>query len=72
MSADKQQKTRSGSDEFVRQAKTSQPGLVREILAFLRHSRKLWLAPIIIGLLLIGMIVVLGGTSVAPFIYTLF
>lgn len=66
------QKTRAEVDEFLRHAKTTQPSLLREITAFLRHSRKLWLAPIIIGLLIIGLIVVLGGTSVAPFIYTLF
>lgn len=72
MSADRQTKTPSSSDEFLRKAKTSQPGVVREVFAFLRHSRKVWLAPIIIGLLLIGLIIVLGSTSVAPFIYTLF
>ncbi len=40
---------------------------------FLRERKKFWLAPIILVLLLIGVILVIGGGSaVAPFIYTLF
>ena len=36
-------------------------------------ERKFWLAPIIFILLLIGLLLVFGGSSaVAPFIYTLF
>lgn len=72
MSADKRNKGAAGDDDFARQAKTAQPGLLREVASFLRHSRKVWLAPIIIGLLIIGVIVILGGTPLAPFIYTLF
>ena len=47
-------------------------GLIREYLAFLRYNKKWWLTPIIVLLLLFGVIVVLGGTAVAPLIYTLF
>lgn len=72
MSDEKQKDDRSADDDFQRQAKTAQPGLLREIAGFLAHSRKVWLAPIIIGLLIIGVIVILGGTPLAPFIYTLF
>ena len=72
MAAHKKHKDRAGDDEFARQAKTAQPGLLREVVGFLRHSKKVWLAPIIIGLLIIGLIVILGGTPLAPFIYTLF
>jgi hypothetical protein len=72
MAADEHHENRAGEDDFTRQAKTAQPGLLREIVGFLRHSKKVWLAPIIIGLLIIGFIVILGGTPLAPFIYTLF
>lgn len=72
MAADSQHRERAGDDDFARQAKTAQPGLLREVAGFLRHSKKVWLAPIIIGLLIIGFIVILGGTPLAPFIYTLF
>lgn len=40
---------------------------------FLKERKKWWLAPLILVLLLVGILVVIGGTSaVAPFIYTLF
>ena len=46
--------------------------LLREFWDFLRHNKKWWLTPIILVLLLIGLLAVLGGTTAAPFIYTLF
>ena len=57
---------------FSDQAKGRQGNLAGELLAFLRNTRKWWLAPVIVLLALVGVLVVLGGTSVAPFIYTLF
>lgn len=48
------------------------PGLLREFAGFLREQRKWWLAPILLTLLLIGVLLVLGGSGAAPFIYTLF
>jgi len=48
------------------------PGLVGEFTAFLRNNKKWWLGPIVIMLALLGLIVVSGGSAVAPFIYTLF
>lgn len=47
-------------------------GLLGEFVAFLRENRKWWLAPVLGMLLLIGVLIVLGGTGAAPFIYTLF
>ncbi len=46
---------------------------LKELVAFLRVRKKLWLAPIIIVMVLLGGLLVLAqGTVVAPFIYTLF
>jgi hypothetical protein len=46
---------------------------LKEILAFLRTRKKLWLAPIIIVMLILGGLLILAqGSVVAPFIYTLF
>lgn len=40
---------------------------------YMKERKKFWLAPVIIILLLIGVLIVFGGSSaVAPFIYTLF
>ena len=47
-------------------------GPIREFWYYLRHSRKWWMAPIIVSLLLVSGLIVLGGTSLAPLIYTLF
>ncbi len=46
---------------------------LREMFQFLKSRKKFWLAPIIVVLLLIGVLLVIGGGSaIAPFIYTLF
>lgn len=59
-------------DEFLTRASGKQRGLVSEFIGFLKANKKWWLAPIIISILLLGLLVVLGGTAAAPFIYTLF
>jgi len=59
-------------DEFLARASGKQTGLVSELIGFLKANKKWWLAPIIISILLLGLLVVLGGTAAAPFIYTLF
>ena len=44
-----------------------------ELWAFLRARKKLWLAPIIMLMVLLGGLLVLAqGSVIAPFIYTLF
>ncbi len=46
---------------------------IKELWIFLRVRKKLWLAPIIIIILILGGLLVLAqGSVVAPFIYTLF
>jgi hypothetical protein len=47
--------------------------ILKEIWNFLRVRKKLWLAPIIIVLVILGGLLILAqGSVVAPFIYTLF
>lgn len=57
---------------FAEAAAEPPRGAVAEFVHFLRHNKKWWLTPIIVLLLLAGLLVVLGGTGAAPFIYTLF
>jgi hypothetical protein len=46
---------------------------LKDLWQFMRERKKFWLAPIIIVLLLLGLLIVYGGGStVAPFIYSLF
>ena len=62
----------SATSQFADQASQQSVGIVREFWDFLRHNKKWWLLPILIVLLLVTGLVLLGGTSAAPFIYTLF
>ena len=59
-------------NDFQKQADERPTGLLREFWDFLRHNKKWWLTPILIVLLLVMGLVLLGGTAMAPFIYTLF
>ena len=62
----------SPNSDFAEQATSTPPGLIREFWDFLRYNKKWWLTPIILVILLIGVLVFLGSTPAAPFIYTLF
>ncbi len=47
--------------------------VLSELWAFLRERKKFWLLPIVLVLVLLGLIVVsVGGSPLAPFIYALF
>lgn len=58
--------------DFQAEAARPSGGLVAEFWDFLRQNKKWWLAPIVISILGLGLLVLLGGTAAAPFIYTLF
>ena len=46
--------------------------LPAEMLALLRTNRKWWLLPVLIIVALLALLLVLGGTGAAPFIYSIF
>lgn len=47
--------------------------LLKDLWAYMRERKKLWLAPVFLLLLLLGGLIVLTqGSAIAPFIYTLF
>ncbi len=47
--------------------------LIKDLWRFMVERKKFWLAPIILILLLLGsLLIVAQGSSIAPFIYTLF
>ena len=47
--------------------------ILREFWGFLKVRKKYWLGPIVLILLLLGLLIVLTeGSTVAPFVYTLF
>lgn len=47
--------------------------LLKDLWLYLRERKKYWLAPVIVVLLIVGVLIVAGGSSaLAPFIYALF
>jgi hypothetical protein len=64
--------TNEGSDFAAQASEEGRSSLIGEFTEFLSENKKWWLAPIIISVLLLGGLVLLGGTAAAPFIYTLF
>ena len=46
--------------------------LIREFIGFLKENKLWWLTPILLVLLLVGVLLVLGGTGVIPFIYIVY
>jgi hypothetical protein len=51
----------------------SKLGLAREMSSFLLQSKKWWLLPIFIVLIMLGVLLIFAESSaLAPFIYTLF
>jgi hypothetical protein len=64
--------SRDPADAFSREAERPRPSFLTDFAGFLRHNKKWWITPIVVMLLLVSVLVILGGTGVAPFIYTLF
>jgi hypothetical protein len=48
------------------------PGLAHEFWGFLSQNKKWWLLPVILVLLLLGAVLMLSGSVIAPFLYPLF
>ncbi len=59
-------------DEFTSEAEGERIGLAAEFWDFLKYNKKWWLLPIVVVMLLIGLLVALGSSAAAPFIYPLF
>ena len=60
-------------NEFERLAPDeSRPGLLSDFWYFLRTNKKWWLLPILAILLLFGALLLISGSPLAPFIYTIF
>ncbi len=63
--------TSDTNEQFAQQAQEAPPGLLREYWYFLRHSKKWYMIPTIILLLLLGLLVALSASGLMPFIYAI-
>lgn len=59
-------------NSFEQATEEGQRGIFGEFFGFMRENAKWWLAPFLIVFLLLAILVVVGTTGAAPFIYTLF
>jgi hypothetical protein len=51
----------------------ARPSFLGELWGFMRARKKLWLLPLVLVLLLVGLVITLAqGSALAPFIYTVF
>lgn len=64
----------SRGEQFARQATGKSPGLLPELIDFLRYNKKWWLAPILVMLLMVTgfAFLVIDSPVTAPVLYALF
>ena len=60
------------SEDFKTLGQAARTSILAEFWDFLKHNKKWWLLPILVIFLLLGLLVMLSGTALAPFIYPLF
>ncbi|MBI3862549.1 MAG: hypothetical protein HY290_11715 [Planctomycetia bacterium] len=58
--------------EFENLGSSAQHSLFAEFCQFIVDNKKWWMIPILVVLSLVGILIVLASTGMAPFIYTLF
>jgi hypothetical protein len=66
-----EQAKKDQQDEFLQAATQEERGLVSEFVAFMSENKVWWLTPILVVFGLLGVLLILGATGVAPFIYAL-
>jgi hypothetical protein len=68
----KQNEPATDNLDFEAELNKRQTGHLRDVIDFMLSNKKWWLTPIVVLVLLISALIVLSGTAVGPFIYTLF
>ena len=59
-------------DDLEQLVKQPRPSVLAEFWGFLKHNKKWWMLPLLVMFLILGILILLGGTAVAPFLYPLF
>jgi hypothetical protein len=59
-------------EQLARKAGRTANGPLGEFWYFVNQSRKWWMLPILLMLMVVGTLLVMAGTAVGPFIYALF
>jgi hypothetical protein len=64
-------KSSDTGERFARDAEQAPPGLLKEYWHFLRYSKRWYMIPTIILLLLLALLVALSASGLMPFIYAI-
>lgn len=67
MNEPKQEKT-----EFEQLQDGEQMSIISELILFVIENKAWWMIPFLVALGLVGILVLLSATGVAPFVYTVF
>jgi hypothetical protein len=59
-------------NEFEKATEEESGGFLQDLSGYLKESKKWWLVPLVLIMLLLALLIFLSSTGVAPFIYTLF
>jgi hypothetical protein len=65
-----EQKPSDRENEFLQASSQEERGLVAEFIAFMKENKMWWLTPILVVFLLLGVLLILGATGAAPFLYS--
>ena len=60
------------ASEFEQAGQEKDLSIMQEFYLFIKENKKWWMLPIVLALGVMGLLVALGSTGAAPFIYTLF
>jgi hypothetical protein len=58
--------------EFAKEGERARQTLAGEVWEFLSTNKKWWMVPIVVVFAFFGLLMLVGGTAAAPFIYSLF
>ena len=61
-----------GKEDFLQAAQEEERGLISEFVMFMAENKMWWMTPILVVFGLLGVLLIVGATGVAPFIYPLF
>jgi Family of unknown function (DUF5989) len=64
--------TPESKNRFEEESARARPTLVAELWDFLRTNKRFWMLPIFVVFAFFGLLMLVGGTAAAPFIYSLF
>jgi hypothetical protein len=63
---------RDQDKSFEEAGQEAEQGLVGEFFSFMKENAAWWLVPFLVVFGLLGLLLVLGGTGAAPFLYAMF